>query len=72
MVKVKNVKVLDMENMGCNNGNYPTYIVTFTNGNQASGLTCRCGNGCSNTDRLPSEGMTFDSEQGLREWQELK
>ena len=70
MVKVKSVKVLDMENIGCNNGNYPTYIVTFTNGNQASGITCRCQNGCSNTDILPTVGMIFESEQDLRKWQE--
>ena len=70
MLKVKSVKVVEMESAGCNNGNYPTYIATFTNGSQSLGLTCRCGNGCSNTDRLPIVGMTFESEQDLRKWQE--
>lgn len=70
MLKVKSIEVLNMNNAGCNNGNYPGYIIIFTNGNQVTGITCACNNGCSNTDRLPSEGAIFKSEQDLREWQD--
>jgi hypothetical protein len=40
-----------IDNPGCNNGNYLTYTVTNQRGQVvASGITCRCGRGCSGTD----------------------
>lgn len=47
----------DNENAGCNNGNYPLWSgIDAETGNPLNGLTCRCGNGCSGTDRIVSDG----------------
>lgn len=41
----------EMENAGCNNGNYPAYRIEDENGNVIqSGITCNCHRGCANTD----------------------
>lgn len=60
-MKVKNIYIEDLQDAGCNNGNYPRYIVEFDNGHTHAGITCRCGSGCSNTNRLPEDGQEFDS-----------
>lgn len=44
--------VEDIENPGCNNGNYPMFVATALNGAKVSGIVCRCRGGCSNTDTL--------------------
>lgn len=59
MIKVVEVEVEELENPGCNNGNYPRYMVTFDDGTAYSGITCRCGKGCAGTERLPKIGEEF-------------
>lgn len=40
-----------VENAGCNNGNYRRWGIIGPHGQVvASGITCRCGRGCSGTD----------------------
>ena len=47
------VEIMKIDNPGCNNGNYPEYRVVGKDGMiLSSGITCRCGAGCSGTDRL--------------------
>lgn len=48
MIKVKSVIIEELENPGCNNGNYPMVSVHTTNGDY-HGLTCNCRKGCANT-----------------------
>ena len=55
-MKVTNVFVEELENAGCNNGNYPEFTATLEDGTVVTGVTCRCGNGCSGTERLPKVG----------------
>ena len=73
MVKIEKVIVESLENAGCNNGNYPNYTVLFINEDtkrveKFEGMTCRCGNGCSETDRLPREGMEFYNMKEYEMW----
>ena len=57
-IKILNLEIEDLENAGCNNGNYPTWTGTSAEtGQKISGVTCRCGSGCSNTDRIEWEGF---------------
>ena len=70
MLKVKSIRVEELYNGGCNNGNYPRYTIILDNDLQVMGMTCNCSRGCSNTDRLPSEGAVFKSEQDLRKYLE--
>ena len=43
--------VSDIDNPGCNNGNYPAWKLTDPDGNTVlGGHTCACGRGCANTD----------------------
>ena len=60
MMKVTKVEIEPMENAGCNNGNYPTVTVTFSDGEEYSAFTCRCHKGCSGTIRVPKVGMKFN------------
>ena len=69
-MRVINITVEELENPGCNNGNYPEYTVTFDTGENLSGITCRCGNGCSGTDRLPKVGQEFTSWNDFQEYTE--
>ena len=46
MIKVKSVIIEELENPGCNNGNYPMVSVHTTNGDY-HGLTCNCRKGCA-------------------------
>jgi hypothetical protein len=49
------VKIESIENQGCNNGNYPAIYNKKTG--EYLGNTCRCGRGCSDTEKLySSEG----------------
>lgn len=50
-MKITNIEYQETSNAGCNNGNYIPYTVTFDNGEVYESETCRCGNGCSGTDR---------------------
>lgn len=63
MIKIRRIEVEDLENAGCNNGNYPEYTVYFDNGEKYNGVTCRCGAGCSGMDRICKlrNGMDFES-----------
>ena len=63
MLVIKSIEIMELENAGCNNGNYPEYTVFFTNGEKYTGMTCRCLSGCSGTDciRDLETGMGFDS-----------
>ena len=58
---IKFVKITEAEtdNPGCNNGNYPEWEGILSSGETVCGITCRCGNGCSNTDCLPFVGETY-------------
>ena len=63
MLVIKSIEIMELENAGCNNGNYPEYTVYFTKGEKYTGRTCRCLSGCSGTDciRDLETGMSFDS-----------
>ena len=50
-IQIKNLKIELLENEGCNNGNYPKWEGIIA-GEKRHGYTCRCRNGCSNTDWL--------------------
>lgn len=51
-IKLHNFELEAMENMGCNNGNYPSWTGEDEQGNKMAGITCRCGCGCSGLDRI--------------------
>lgn len=69
-MKIANIVFEELENAGCNNGNYPEYTVTFDNGMEYTGLTCRCGCGCSGTNRTRGLkiGMDFDSLEDFEDF----
>ena len=64
-MKVIHIEIEDLPNAGCNNGNYPEYTIVFDTGLRVQGITCRCGNGCSGTDRIPDLGQFFASIDAL-------
>ena len=68
MIEVTNIIMRPINDPGCNNGNYPEYVMGLSNGEILNVITCRCGNGCSNTDRLPKIGMVFANEQELNDF----
>lgn len=51
-IKISNLEIEKLENPGCNNGNYSAWQGIDESGKVIGGITCRCLNGCSNTDRL--------------------
>ena len=52
-MKIKNVYIEDLENPGCNNGNYPRFTaINAATGEKVVGQTCNCLAGCSSMDRL--------------------
>ena len=58
-IKVINLHIEDLENEGCNNGNYPHWTgVNAETGEKISGQTCRCLAGCSGLDRLEYDTVT--------------
>jgi hypothetical protein len=61
MIEILNFEVEYLENAGCNNGKYPTWSgINAETGETISGITCRCGRGCANTDYLKSvDGKTY-------------
>lgn len=67
MIKIKNIFVEDLDNAGCNNGNYPDVAIELDNGEKLEAVTCRCGNGCSNTANINAVeiGDCFDSVDEL-------
>lgn len=70
MIKILNVEIEDLENAGCNNGNYPHYKITYDNNGKTAtieGITCRCHKGCSNTDCIEgiTVGDTYENEEEL-------
>ena len=69
MIKIVDINLETIENAGCNNGNYPGFAVLFDDDSVAGGSTCRCGNGCSDTDKLPVIGMEFASLDEYYDWQ---
>ena len=65
MIKVKSVTIEELENPGCNNGNYPMVSVHTTNGDY-HGLTCNCRKGCANTwDVLTSRVKNFQMKKNF-------
>ena len=52
MKKNINFEQEEMENAGCNNGNYPAWTGVTEDGKKIGGISCRCCAGCSNTDRF--------------------
>ena len=70
MLKIIRIEVEEIENAGCNNGNYPGYTVYFDNGEKYTGVTCRCGAGCNGTDSICDLeiGMEFDSIEDFEEF----
>lgn len=71
MLKIMDIEMLELENgePGCNNGNYPEYVVTFDNGETYEGITCACGRGCAGTDCIAHLriGSTFEDMDEFRE-----
>ena len=70
MVKILNVEVEDLENAGCNNGNYPHYEISYDNNGKTEtiqGMTCGCLRGCSNTDWIEGikVGDTYENDSEL-------
>lgn len=67
MIKVKEIILDEIENEGCNNGNYPHFEMLLDVDGRTmyyESNTCRCRKGCSNTSRLPEVGQTFrDAEE---------
>lgn len=49
MVTIKDIKIENLKNAGCNNGNYPAVVITLSSGETLEGNTCGCGRGCANT-----------------------
>lgn len=72
----------NMKNVGCNNGNYPSYVILakdLENGNLGNGAiekicgtTCGCGRGCANNDALPDVGAVFTNKEALYAFQSGK
>lgn len=50
-VEIHNLEVEEIENPGCNNGNYPTWTGTVL-GTPWHGQTCNCRQGCNGLDHL--------------------
>lgn len=51
-----------LEEPGCTNGHYPAYELRDSEGNVVlSGVTCRCGRGCSNTDCIRDDWGDHDT-----------
>ena len=49
----KYLVIEELENAGCNNGNYPKYEIQNEKGETIKkGITCNCHKGCSNTDNV--------------------
>lgn len=69
MKKIKRIEVEELENEGCNNGNYPECTIEFEDGTDYVGYTCRCGNGCSGTLNINAVniGDEFESIEALEE-----
>lgn len=69
MIKIKHIEIEDLENEGCNNGNYPECTITFEYGTEYVGYTYRCGNGCSGTLNINAVniGDEFESIKALEE-----
>lgn len=65
MIKVTDIQVEDLENAGCNNGNYPRVTITLDTGEVLEGHTCGCTRGCSRTWCLPKAGNWFKSKEEL-------
>ena len=65
MLTVINIQFKYPDNAGCNNGNYGDFTLMLDNNMIIKGDCCACLNGCSNTERPPSVGMTFKDEKDL-------
>lgn len=65
-IKILGIEVEDMDNAGCNNGNYPM-ITIKTNHGDWHGDTCNCGKGCSGTWNISNleVGMEFANDNEL-------
>ena len=73
MIKIIDIQVEDMDNAGCNNGNYPTARIVYTGGKIAPVMTmevqtCGCHKGCHGLACLPTIGQTFKSFKDLNDW----
>lgn len=52
-MKIIGIRFDEVDNPGCNNGNYIPFIaVAADTGKIVAGVTCNCLAGCSGTDRL--------------------
>ena len=69
LMRFVKIEVEDIENPGCNNGNYPDFVATLEDGNTVSGTTCRCGNGCSNTTPIPKIGEEYNEWKERCDWE---
>ncbi len=58
MMQVKSLEIEDLDNAGCNNGNYPIFRAITFNDQEIAGITCRCGRGCSNTTAVSTDYST--------------
>lgn len=65
-IKILGIVVEDLDNAGCNNGNYP-YVTIKTNRGDWHGDTCNCGRGCSGTWNINNleVGMEFANDNEL-------
>lgn len=53
----------DLGQPDCSNGNYPGYEIRNSEGRVVqSGLTCRCGRGCANTDCIRDDWGDHDTD----------
>ena len=73
MIEVKELRFEEVMDPGCNNGNWqPATVITFDSDEKVVRehqiITCRCGKGCSGTDRCPDVGMTFKNLGSLLDW----
>ncbi len=65
-IRILEISVEDMDNAGCNNGNYPMVTIK-TNHGDWHGDTCNCHRGCSGTWNISNleVGMEFVNDNEL-------
>lgn len=65
-IRILEINVEDMDNAGCNNGNYPSVTIK-TNHGDWHGDTCNCERGCSGTWNISNleVGMEFANDDEL-------
>lgn len=66
-LEVKTLEIENLENAGCNNGNYPHYTSCTLGGHIISGITCNCGRGCHGMDQVEIDHETGKKYIYIRE-----